>query len=77
MKYRCKESFMVTVCDGDGFMTEEEIKITSGSIWNDEGDEYRLLGGEYRLENEDGEYSWIEIDKETLSEYFEQIEEKK
>ena len=77
MKYRCKESFMITVCDGDGFMTEEEMQIDAGSLWNDEGDEYRLCGGEYRLENEDGNYSWIEIDREYLEKYFEAAEEKK
>ena len=77
MQYRCKEGFMVNVCDGDGFSTDEEIMIKEGSTWVDEGGEHRLCGGEYRLDNEDGEYSWIEIDKETLDKFFEQIREVK
>lgn len=71
--YKCVEGFLIERCDDDGCTIEnayEEIK--SGSIWfTPEGDKnYRFVGGEIRLENEN---QWIEITKEHLERYFREL----
>ncbi len=68
--YKCNEGFALEVCDGDGFTVEDEyLNIDENSLWfYPEDKDYRLIGGEIRLENVDRE--WIEITKETLKEHF-------
>ena len=68
--YKCIKEFSIEKCDDDGFMLENEYEIIEeGSIWFiPEDKDYRFLGGEIRLENDD--MSWIEIAKESLKEYF-------
>ena len=68
--YKCIKGFSLEVCDGDGFTLENEyICIVENSVWfYPEDKDYRLIGGEVRLENE--KYGWIEITKEYLGEYF-------
>ncbi|MEK5415118.1 hypothetical protein [Paenibacillus sp. FSL L8-0708] len=71
-KYECTDSFSIDKCDGDGFTIEESgVFIDRGSKWLDCEEDYRLLGGEIRLENEDG--TWIELSKEDVSERFKEI----
>lgn len=73
--YKCIKGFSIEVCDGDGFTIENEyMSINKGSIWNiPENKDYRLIGGEVRLEND--EMGWIEITKEHLEEHFKLISE--
>lgn len=68
--YECIKGFSIEVCDGDGFTIDGEYNIIpKGSLWvTPEDRDYRLIGGEIRLEHE--EHGWIEIPKEHLNEYF-------
>jgi hypothetical protein len=68
--YKCIKGFSLDRCDDDGFTIEGEYEVVEeGSVWNIPADaEYRLVGGEVRLEDE--ESRWIEICKETLKEHF-------
>lgn len=71
--YECIKGFLMEVCDGNGFTIENEyMDINKGTIWYiPEDKDYRFIGGEVRLENDDAE--WIEITKEHLEEYFKLI----
>lgn len=73
--YKCIKGFSIEVCDGDGFTIENEyMDINKGSVWTiPEDKDYRLVGGEVRLEND--EVGWIEITKEHLEEHFKLISE--
>lgn len=71
--YKCIKSFSIPTCDGDGFQVEDEegfldeMIIENETIWYvPENADYRLVGGEVRLENDD--LGWIEISKETFYE---------
>ena len=74
MEYKCIKGFSIEQCDDDGSLIEGEYStIEEGSIWFvPEDEDYRFIGGEVRLENEDG--TWIEIDRDTLREHFEEIQ---
>lgn len=76
MQYRCLEDFRVDRVDDNGFTIENEFFIVEkGTVWNTPEDEnFRLTGGEIRLENDDLE--WIEITKKYLKRYFVEIREK-
>lgn len=71
--YKCIKGFSVDMCDDDGFAVENEyMDVKKGSIWSvPDDDSYRFIYGEVRLEN--GDFGWIEIQKETLNENFEVI----
>lgn len=71
-KYKCIKDFQVDCCDGDGFSTGEEITIETGSLWEDDGEKV-FSTGDVHLENVDGKYGWLEVYKEDLEKYFEQI----
>lgn len=78
--YKCIKEFTLEKCDDDGFTIEGEYTtIEEGSIWNVPEDEnYRLIGGEIRLEEDKpDEINWIEITEETLKEHFERIDKLK
>lgn len=68
--FKCIKGFVLEVCDGDGFTVDGEYTdIPKDSLWCYPGDkDYRLIGGEVRLENE--QYGWIEIPKEYFNEHF-------
>lgn len=68
----CK-GFSLELYDDNGFIVENEyVDINKGSIWYiPEDEDYRLIDGEVRLENE--EMDWIEITKETFKNNFEPI----
>jgi hypothetical protein len=71
-KYKCISGFTVSICNGDGFETDEQMIIETDTFWYTPEDEnYRLVGGEVRLESD--EIGWIEISKETLKECFEEV----
>lgn len=67
--YKCIRELSIPKCDGDGFETGKYKYIKKGSIWTVPEDNFRLLGGDIRLES--NKYGWIEISKETLGESFE------
>lgn len=71
-KFECVKGFAIDRCDGDGF-TEEEcgFAVEVGSVWYDDEEDFRLVGGEVRLETEDD--TWIEIAEEDLVAYFKEI----
>ena len=65
------KGFSLELYDDNGFIIENEYTdINRGSIWYiPEDEDYRLIDGEVRLENE--EMDWIEITKETFKNNFE------
>lgn len=73
MEYKCIKGFSLEKCDDDGFTIPGEYYVVEeGQLWiMPEDESYRFIGGEIRLENEDG--AWLEIDKETLEEHFKEI----
>lgn len=75
-KVRCIESFDIERIDDDGFVIESEyFTVEKRSVWDVKEDKYRLVDGEVRLEREGvGSFAWMEITKEMLTEYFEELE---
>ena len=69
--YKCIKGFSLKLYDDNGFIVENEyMNINKGSIWYiPEDEDYRLIDGEVRLENE--KMDWIEITKETFKNNFE------
>lgn len=70
-KYECVKGFSVEKSDGDGWGTDEYEIVKEGSQWIDQESDYRIAGGEIRLEQEDG--TWLELPKETIGESFKEI----
>lgn len=72
-KYRCIKDFSVQECDGDGFEMENSYKnIEKGATYTLDESGHTIIGGEIHLDNiQDG--SWLEIGRERLSEYFEEV----
>ena len=72
--YKCIKGFLIELCDDNGFIIENEyMNINKDTIWYISKDEdYRLIDGEVRLENE--EMDWIEVTKETFKNNFELIQ---
>lgn len=70
--YKCINQLVVEKCDGDGGFTEEFLKVEIGDTFERSNEKTRFIDGEIRLDNE---YSWLEIDKETLDYYFEEVTE--
>ena len=72
--YKCIKGFAIEMCDDNGANIEGEYStVEEGTIWDlPEDAEYRFIGGEVRLENND--LGWIEITKENLEEHFEVVE---
>ena len=75
-RYKCIKECEFQNCDDDGFLIENEFTYTDvGSIWQESP--YMISGGKdnIHLDREDGDScEWCEPLKETLLEYFEQIE---
>ena len=77
-RYRCIKECSFEVCDGDGFTVDNEYKsVYPGSVWQE--CECLIAGGpdNIHLDREDGESKtaeWCELSRETLAEWFEQIE---
>ena len=67
--YRCIKGFSIEKYDDDGLTIEGEyIEIKEGTIWNIPKENYRFIGGEIRLENDDLE--WVELSKESIEKCF-------
>ena len=74
--YICKETFQMNMFDDDGFDMEEVMCIEQGAMFQRTEDDFRLIGGEVRLEGITAdEGTWLEISEETLAEYFEEVTE--
>ncbi|GKU80157.1 hypothetical protein [Paenibacillus sp. L3-i20] len=72
-RYECVKGFSIDRCDGDGFTVEEGgVLIELGGIWVDQEEDYRLVGGEVRLEIED-ESLWIEIPSDMILVFFKEV----
>ena len=70
--YKCIKSFFIDRVDDDGFSTETQFYIGKDSSWSvPEETDHRFIGGEVRLETEDG--TWIEITKENFEQNFIEI----
>lgn len=77
-KHECIKELQVDCYDDNGHYEEKENVIEVGSIWiiEDEEDTFRMIGGDIRLIKEGiNEYSWLEISKDTLEEYFKLVNE--
>lgn len=69
---KCIEGFAVEKRDDDGFLIEnEDFIVEEDSIWDVDEGSFRMISGEVRLTNNDGE--WLEIPEEMFVEYFEVI----
>jgi len=64
---------LIEKCDDDGFTIENYyFDLEVGTVLRTpEDEEYRLIGGEVRLESDS--LGWIEISKEDFKKYFELI----
>lgn len=72
-KYRCIEAFVVDNYDADGFLIENSSQvIEEGEIYTLDETGSTIIGGEVHLDHENG--SWLELTKDTLNEYFEEVE---
>lgn len=72
-EYICKETFIIEEYDDNGFSTDEYITVKKGSVFKLDNSKYRMISdSDVRLE---GEYQWLEIDKEMLDAYFERVED--
>lgn len=68
--YECIIGFALPKWDSDNDeFSEDEMIAEEGSIWKE--NDSHIIGGEVSLANDNGE--WIEIDKDTLNEYFKDI----
>lgn len=77
-KYECIKELHVDWYDDDGHFKEKQNTIPIGSIWvvEDEEDSFRMIGGEIRLIKEaENEYSWLEINRDTLDNHFKLLNE--
>lgn len=64
--YKCIKGFALEKCDDNGFTIEGEYTvIEEGSIWNiPENEDYRLIDGEIRLEEDKNLKKFHECDWE-------------
>ncbi len=75
MKYICKEGFAVEKYDDDGWPTDEYMSIEVGEVY-EVIDDWRVAGGYdfIRLENSE-KGNWLELQQETIDQYFEPADE--
>lgn len=77
-RYRCIKECVFEACDDDGFAIDNKYKyVEPGSIWQES--KHLIAGGpnNIHLDREDYESNtmeWCEPLRETLADYFEQIE---
>lgn len=74
--YKCKKAFCVDNYDADGFLIENSSTvIEEGNIYELDESGHTMIGGEVHLDAIDNG-SWLEITKEHLKEYFDEVEVK-
>lgn len=72
MKYRCIKGFTVDSYDADGFLIENSSQVIEEcEIYTLDETGFTIIGGEVHLDHENG--SWLELKKDSLDEYFEEI----
>lgn len=72
-RYKCKKPFCVEKYDDDGFVIEnDDVVIDKGKIYELDESGNTIIGGEVHLDSVD-DGSWLEITKERLEEYFEEL----
>lgn len=72
--YKCKKAFCVDNYDADGFLIENSSTvIEEGNIYELDESGHTMIGGEVHLDAIDNG-SWLEITKEHLKEYFDEVE---
>lgn len=70
---KCKKVFTVEKYDGDGFIINNQyMSIKEGSVWEIDDGLSRIIGGDVRLEDNNG--AWLEISHDIFDEYFEVVE---
>ena len=75
MEYKCKKTFLLDRYDDDGFYVEDYQQVNEGDLFELCEDPFRVIGGEIRLVGiNNGQ--WLEISKETLAMYFEEVKER-
>lgn len=75
-RYKCIKSFCVDNYDADGFLIENSSTvIEEGKIYELDESGRTMIGGEVHLDAIDNG-SWLEITKEHLKEYFDEVEVK-
>ena len=73
-RYKCKKSFCVDCYDDDGFLENSSIVIKKDKVYELDQIGYMIIGGRNHIHLDsidDG--SWLEIPKDDLKEYFEEI----
>lgn len=73
--YKCINEMQIDKCDDNGFIIENEyFYVEKGSVWEWDN-EFRNNEDMIRLDklSKDNVYSWVEIPKDTLDEYFEEV----
>lgn len=78
MRYKCIDSFLIDICDGDGFYTGKQRWINEGTVWEIGKDAVNLTGAELHLERiykskKSKSHEWIEIPKSDLDKYFKEL----
>lgn len=72
-QYKCKKPFVVDKYDTDGFLIENSgVVIEKGKIYELDDSGHTMIGGEIHLDSVD-DGSWLEITKDHLDEFFEQL----
>lgn len=73
-RYKCKKSFCVDKYDADGFLIENSgIVIDEGKLYELDESGSTMIDGEVHLDSVD-DGLWLEITKEHLKEYFDEVE---
>lgn len=76
MIYKCKKDVQFDSYDDDGFYTEGSIVVNEGEMFERSSGDYRIIGGEVRLDGIGrSEGKWLEISETSLSLYFEKVSE--
>ena len=77
MIYKCKKTFLLDKYDDDGFYVEDYTQVNEGDLFELCEDPFRVIDGEIRLVGiSTRNYGqWLEISKESLAMYFEEVKE--
>lgn len=74
-RYKCIKSFCVDNYDADGFLIENSSTvIEEGKIYELDESGYMMIGGSDHVHLDAVDGSWLEITKEHLKEYFDEVE---
>lgn len=71
MRYKCMKPFVLDTYDADGFYVDGYMEIKAGEVY-EVGNE-KIIDGEIHLDGVNVN-RWIEISKEMLEKYFEEVE---